>query len=509
VVRLEIVTAEVRMTPDSPALAAADVLVVGVRSRPRGEDEQTGPLPLPLPLPLEGSGLPDDLAATIAELAGRVGASGKADEVTRLPSPDGVTAGTVLAVGVGTRSADDPETLRRAAGAAARSLAGVSSAALALPVPDDAARAAVLEGALLGAYSFDTYRSQSKPPLAAVVLPGLAEDDEPAAAAVTRARTVAAAVHQARTWVNTPAADLPPTALAFEMDAAARAAGLEVRVLDELQLDAQGYGGILGVGRGSANPPRLVRIAYRPEGARAHLAVVGKGITFDTGGLSLKPPDAMITMKCDMSGAAAAAAAVLAVAELGLPVSVTVYAALAENMPSGFATRPSDVLRMYGGRTVEVLNTDAEGRLVMADALVRAGEDSPDLLVDVATLTGACQVALGMRVAGVMAGDDDTRDRVVAAAGRAGESVWPLPIPEEMRSKLDSSVADLSNIGDRFGGALQAAAFLREFVPDGLPWAHLDIAGPAFNSDTPHGYTGKGGTGFAVRTLIALAESLA
>jgi leucyl aminopeptidase len=511
------VTAQVLPTADPPALTAADVLVVGLRTRRPGRpaggaeagDAQAGTSGSGAPsgpVALEGSGLPDDLAAAIASLAGSVGASGGVDEVTRLPAPEGVAAATVLTVGVGTRDPADPETLRRAAGAAARALAGVDRAVLALPAPDEAHRAAVLEGALLGAYSFDAYRTQAKPPLAAVLVPGLGEPDEPGP---SRARAVAAAVHRTRDWVNTPAADLPPAELAARIEAAARALRLDVRVLDEVQLDAQGYGGILGVGRGSANPPRLVRVAYRPEGARAHLAVVGKGITFDTGGLSLKPSESMTTMKCDMSGAAAAAAAVLAAAELGLPVAVTVYAALAENMPSGFATRPSDVLRMYGGRTVEVLNTDAEGRLVMADALVRAAEDAPDLLVDVATLTGACQVALGMRVAGVMAGDEKTREQVVAAAQQAGEAVWPLPIPEEMRGKLDSSVADLANIGDRYGGALQAAAFLREFVPDGLPWAHLDIAGPAFNADKPHGYTPKGGTGFAVRTLLALAESLA
>jgi leucyl aminopeptidase len=460
-------------------------------------------------VPLEGTALPADVLAALADLAASVGATGAVDETTRLPAPAGVAASTVLTVGIGPRDPADAETLRRAAGAAARALAGVAAAGLALPAPDPERRAAVLEGALVGAYTFDAYRSTPKPALATVVLPGSDPDDAADAALARRARTVAAAVHRARDWVNTPAADLPPAALAAQVEEAGRAAGLQVRVLDEVQLDAQGYGGILGVGRGSVNPPRLVRLAYRPDGATAHLAIVGKGITFDTGGLSLKPSEAMTTMKCDMSGAAAAAAAVLAAADLGLPVAVTVYAALAENMPSGLATRPSDVLRMYGGRTVEVLNTDAEGRLVMADALVRAAEDSPDLLVDVATLTGACTVALGQRVAGVMSPDDATREQVVRAAGRAGESVWPLPIPEEMRAKLDSSVADLANIGDRYGGALQAAAFLAEFVPDGVRWAHLDIAGPAFNSEKPHGYTPKGGTGFAVRTLLALAESMA
>ena len=214
-------------------------------------------------------------------------------------------------------------------------------------------------------------------------------------------------------------------------------------------------------------------------------------------------------MKTDMSGAAAAAAAIEAIARIGVAIDVTVYAALAENMPSGTASRPQDVLRMYGGTTVEVLNTDAEGRLVMGDALARASQDEPDLLVDVATLTGACMVALGNRVAGVITDDASAAGTVTVAAEAAGESVWALPIPEEMRSKLDSQVADLANIGNRYGGALQAGAFLKEFVGEGLPWAHLDIAGPARNTDAAHGYTPKGGTGFGVRTLVALAERLA
>ncbi len=475
-----------------PAETPADVLVLGLAS---AAEPDGSPVPL-----TEGSGVPADIAEAIAATAARVGATGAVDETTRLPAPDGVAAESVLTVGIGRRDASDPETLRRAAGAGARALSGVGSAVVALPPTGGA----VLEGALIGAYDFRAFRSGGRAPLAEVVLADRSLPDD----AVQRARTVAAAVHRARDWINTPPGDLPPAELADQMQAAARAAGLEVSVLDEVMLDAQGYGGILGVGRGSANPPRLVRIAYRPAHPQAHLAVVGKGITFDSGGLSLKPPDAMTTMKSDMSGAAASVAAVLAAAEIGLPVAITVYATLAENMPSGFATRPSDVLRMYGGRTVEVLNTDAEGRLVMADALVRAAEDSPDLVVDIATLTGACVVALGNRVAGLMSDDDATRALVQQAAAAAGESVWPLPIPEEMRAKLDSQVADIANIGDRFGGTLQAAAFLREFVPDGLRWAHLDIAGTAFNGEKPHGYTGKGGTGFGIRTLLALAESL-
>jgi leucyl aminopeptidase len=233
------------------------------------------------------------------------------------------------------------------------------------------------------------------------------------------------------------------------------------------------------------------------------------GITFDSGGLSLKPPTAMEWMKADMGGAAAIIAAITAIAELGVDVNVTAWAAIAENMPSGSAQRPSDVITMYGGKTVEVLNTDAEGRLVLADAIVRAGEDKPDLIVDVATLTGAQLVALGSRTSGVMSNDDDLRDVIIAAAGAAGEQMWPMPLPPELRAPMDSQVADIANMGDKYGGMLTAGLFLKEFVPEGTRWAHLDVAGPAWNEGAPHGYTGKGGTGHPVRTLVRLAEDLA
>jgi leucyl aminopeptidase len=250
-----------------------------------------------------------------------------------------------------------------------------------------------------------------------------------------------------------------------------------------------------------------VKLAYKPSKPVAHLALVGKGITFDSGGLSIKPSNAMATMKCDMSGAAAIAAATFAIAELGLPVRVSAYACLAENMPSGHATRPGDVLTMYGGKTVEVLNTDAEGRLVLADGITTANDDKPDLIVDVATLTGACVVALGDKVSGVFANDEQLHREIPEIATRAGEHMWPLPIPDEMKEKVRSTkVADLSQHNpERWGGALYAAAFLREFVGDGIRWAHLDIAGPAFNEGEAEGYTPKGGTGAAVRTLVQLA----
>jgi leucyl aminopeptidase len=318
------------------------------------------------------------------------------------------------------------------------------------------------------------------------------------------------AVLTVREWVNLPANLLYPESFAEQARTLVRDSKIAVDVLDETALSRGGYGGLMAVGGGSSRPPRLVRLSYSPRGANFHLALVGKGITFDTGGLNLKPSEGMYTMKCDMAGAAVVLATVHAIAQLGLKIKVTAYGALAENMPSGSAYRPSDVLTIYGGKTVENGNSDAEGRLVMADALARANEDRADMVVDVATLTGACVVALGERTAGLMSSDSETADLLLDAAEAAGEDFWQLPIPSEIRSKLDSKVADLrSTAGDRWAGALVAAAFLREFVADGMPWAHLDIAGPAFFDGKPYGYVAPGGTGIGVRTLIALARRLA
>jgi leucyl aminopeptidase len=317
-----------------------------------------------------------------------------------------------------------------------------------------------------------------------------------------------------RDWVNNPPGDFTPKTFADTVVATNKmrsGARVTVRVYDEKALADEGFGGILGVGQGSDNPPRLVRLSYKPAGAKAHLGLVGKGITYDSGGLSIKPAASMQTMKMDMAGAAAVVAATLTIADLGLPIQVTTYAPMAENMISGDATRPGDVLTMYGGRTVEVLNTDAEGRLILADALVKANESKPDVLIDVATLTGACVMALGDRVSGLMGNDDDLVAQVRGAAGAAGEYVWPLPIPDEMGEKVrgNSKIADLAQHNtDRWGGALFAAAFLREFVGD-TRWAHLDIAGPAYNEKGAYGYTPVGGTGVMVATLVQLATELA
>ncbi|HEY8479038.1 MAG TPA: leucyl aminopeptidase [Spirillospora sp.] len=489
---------------DNEALASidADAIVIGVSP---GEDGA---------VPAAGSqDLDRALGGRLAEALTALGATGKAGEITKLPALGAVTAKVIVAAGLG----DGPtaEDLRRAAGAAIRSLAGTARAAVALPVPSGDGSAAGVEavalGALLGAYSFDAFRTgdEHKKPVEEirVVAP---EAGDGADAALERARILADSVRLVRDLVNTPPSHLSPEDLAGEAERVARDTGLSIEVLDEKALVDGGYGGITGVGQGSANPPRLVRLSYTHPEASKTLALVGKGITFDSGGLSLKPSEAMDWMKSDMGGAAAVLGALAGIARLRPKVNVIGYMAIAENMPSGTAQRPSDVLRVYGGKTVEVLNTDAEGRLVLADALVRAGEDSPDLIVDVATLTGAQLVALGTRTTGVMANDDDVREKVVAAAERAGEPSWGMPLPAELRKGLDSAVADIANIsGERWGGMLVAGTFLKEFVPEGVRWAHLDIAGPSFNKGEPYGYTPKGGTGAATRTLVQIAEDVA
>ncbi|MBA2948539.1 leucyl aminopeptidase [Streptomyces himalayensis] len=494
----------------------ADAIVVGVAKGAKG------------PVVAPGAEAVDKAYdGKLASVLETLGASGGEGEVTKLPAPSGFKAPVVVAVGLGAvpdnsdqgeKDAYAPETLRRAAGAAARALAGSKKAAFALPLEDAEDIAAVAEGALLGAYAFDAYKENGqngrnakngKAPLAEVALLGAKPRDKAHRAAVERATAVTEELNRARDLVNTPPNDLNPEAFAAVATAAAKEHGIKVQVLDEKALAKGGYGGILGVGAGSAAPPRLVKLSYTHSKAKKHLAYVGKGITYDSGGISLKPAGHNETMKCDMSGAAAVFAAVVAAARLGLEVNVTGWLALAENMPSGSATRPGDVLRMYSGKTVEVLNTDAEGRLVLADALAKASEEKPDAIIDVATLTGAMVLALGNRTFGVMANDDAFRTAVHETAEEAGEASWPMPLPSDLRKGMDSSTADIANMGERMGGGLVAGLFLKEFVGEGITWAHLDIAGPAFNEQGPFGYTPKGGTGSAVRTLVRLAERTA
>jgi leucyl aminopeptidase len=485
----------------SPASVDADAVVIGLVSADPDAPPRLAPGADELDAAFEGQ---------LAELLAVAGATGKADEVVKLPTRGTVAAPLLVAVGLGKVDGDPrSEQVRRAAGAAARALAGTDHAVSTLGRIDLAAAA---EGGLLGAYAFTTYRTNGsrKAPLARL---SLVTDAADAHDVIRTATAIGEAVRTARDLVNTPPNDLYPETFAARARELAEAAGLEVEVLDDAALAEAGFGGVLGVGQGSSRKPRLVRLHWAGGAPttqpRAHVALVGKGITFDTGGISIKPAANMDHMTSDMGGAAAVIATTVLAATLELPVAVTATVPMAENMPSDTAYRPGDVLRMYGGRTVEVLNTDAEGRLILADAIVRAGEDSPDYLIETSTLTGAQMVALGTRTMGIM-GEEAFRDRVAALARDCGEDGWAMPLPEHIRADLDSRVADLANVtGQRWGGMLVAGTFLREFVPDGLAWAHLDIAGPSFHTGSPYGYTTKGGTGVPVRTLYAVLQDIA
>ena len=485
----------------SPAAVDADAVVIGLVSGESDAPPRLAPGADELDAAFEGQ---------LVELLAVAGATGKADEVVKLPTRGALRAPLLVAVGLGKDGEGlRPEQVRRASGAAARALAGTDHAVSTLGRADRAALAAAAEGSLLGAYAFTTYRTNGnrKAPLARL---SLATDAADADEVLRTAAAVSEAVRTARDLVNTPPNDLYPETFAARARELAEAAGLEVEVLDDAALAEGGFGGVLGVGQGSSRKPRLVRLRWAGgPSPRAKVALVGKGITFDTGGISIKPAANMDHMTSDMSGAAAVIATTVLAATLELPVAVTATVPMAENMPSDTAYRPGDVLRMYGGRTVEVLNTDAEGRLILADAIVRAGEDSPDYLIETSTLTGAQMVALGMRTMGIM-GEDGFRDRIAALARECGEDGWAMPLPEHIRADLDSRVADLANVtGQRWGGMLVAGTFLREFVPDGLAWAHLDIAGPSFHTGSPYGYTTKGGTGVPVRTLVAVLQDIA
>ncbi|BBG01256.1 MULTISPECIES: leucyl aminopeptidase [Pseudonocardia] len=494
-------------TTASPSTVEAGALVIGLHPAASADGAETTGAP-----PVLAAGAADVDAAfggELAELLRVVGATGKVEQVVSLPTRGAVSAPRLVAVGLG-EAGDDAaaaDRIRRAAGAAARTLAGTPGVVSTLGAAGAEAAEAAVVGALLGGYRFDAHRSSTdagSAPVASWTFTGVADE------LVRRAALVAEAVATARDLVNTAPNVLVPETFAARAVALGERAGLVTEVLDDERLRDNGYGGITGVGKGSSNPPRLVRLTWNGGAAPARkVALVGKGITFDTGGISLKPNAGMADMTSDMGGAAAVVATVVLAAKLELPVAVTATVPMAENMPSSTAYKPGDVLTMYGGRTVEVLNTDAEGRLILADALVRAGEDDPDYLVETSTLTGAQQVALGLRTAGIM-GSDDLRDRVAGHAVATGEDGWAMPLPEYLRSDLDSRVADLANVsGQRFAGMLLAGLFLKEFVPAGVPWAHIDVAGPAYNTGGPRGYTTKGGTGVPVRTLIAFLEDVA
>ncbi len=470
-----------------------------------------------------GHGLPRKAVVHLQAVLADLEATGKAGDVHRVVAVPGVRATSVVVTGLGDgssgRTSYEHTALREAAASALRSVRGKASVGVALPTPDVESVGAVADGAWSGCYLYDKSAPLPAPrrgrpaptkPSAGpkITVVSAAGQGKAVKDAVARARIVGSARDWARDLVNTPPNLLFPQSFAeaARRRASDSAAKITVSVLDEKALAKGGFGGIVGVGQGSVNPPRIVTMSYSPSGATGSVALVGKGITFDSGGLNLKPSTGMVTMKCDMAGAAAVAGAVLAAAELGLPVAVTGYLCLAENMPGGTAQRPSDVVVMRDGTSVEILDTDAEGRMVLGDGLCLASEKKPDWVLDIATLTGAQMIALGGEIAGVMANDDAFRSRVVTAADTAGEGAWPMPLPVALRAKLDTPVADIAHKGDREGGMLTAGLFLQEFVGEGIPWAHVDIAGPSFNSGAPRGRTPKGGTGFGVSTLVALVE---
>ena len=441
------------------------------------------------------------------------GFAGKAGQVFLQPAGGGFAG----LVGIGPASEVTAATIRRAGAVLARSCSRHSRMAVRLTdgteVAPGAARQALAEGVILGNYSFTSYKSAAgngngdggQPKLARVDVVG--STSAAAKDALARGAAIAAGVCVARDLSNEPGGSLTAQVFAQEAAAIARKAGLKSKVWAEADIKKERLGGLLGVSRGSTNPPRYVELVYQPEGdPAATLAFVGKGITFDAGGLSIKTAQGMMAMKMDMSGAAAVIGAMSVLPAVAAPVKVKAYLPMTDNMLGGDATRPGDVLTIRNGKTIEVLNTDAEGRLILADALSLACEDEPDAIVDLATLTGACMVALGPSIAGLMGNDESLIDEVRAAADRAGERVWPLPLPADYAKQFESNVADMKNIGGAHGGALTAGLILQQFVADGIPWVHLDIAGPA-RAESDDGEISRGGTGFGVRTLVELALS--
>jgi leucyl aminopeptidase len=483
----------------SPESVRADLLAVPVFA-----DRELGPGAAEVDAAVGGG---------LREFMEETGFEGKPGETLAIPTNGALGARAAVLVGVGARDEITTDGLRRAGAALAKRGSQVASIATTLldAAPDeidrrDAAQA-VVEGVALGSYKFLRYKGEGKPSkLESVKLIG--RGGAHIRSAVDRGARVAQAVAWARDLVNEPAEAKSPEEMASQAKKLSTANGVKVQVLSGAQLERARLGGVIGVGKGSERPPRFVKLAYEPAGAKHTIAFVGKGVVFDSGGLSLKTGSGMETMKTDMGGGAAVIAAMSALRDLGVKTRVLGFVPLVENMPSGTAIRPGDVLRMRNGKTVEVLNTDAEGRLILADALSLAVEEKPDAIIDLATLTGACVVALGEGVAGLMSTSDSWRDQVQAAADNAGESVWPLPLPVKYRKMLDSEVADMKNISHGgYGGALTAGLFLKEFAGD-IPWAHLDIAGPA-RAGSDDGYLIRGGTGFGVRTLVELASSFA
>jgi leucyl aminopeptidase len=486
--------------PDQPA----DLLVL-----PFYQGPEAGP-----GLRETGKALGADLLAMLRDN----GVKGRHGEAFSVPTLGRLKAGTVLLVGLGPKGEADADQIRRAAGKIAGRIGRYRRVAATLTQPAGGGREdgiqAFVEGILLGGYRFERYKANSSDEdgsepsrLDRVTILGSERGDPRAAAqAIKRGEILAEAAAWARDLVNTPALDATPDFLAQEARKMARKHGLKSKIWSKAELEKGGFGGVLGVGQGSENPPRLIELRY--EGGRgAPIALTGKGVTFDSGGLSIKDSKGMEWMKADMAGAATVLAAMRAIAQLKPKVNVVAAVPSAENLPSGTAIRPGDVVTHRGGKTTEVLNTDAEGRLILADALSYLTERKPRLIVDFATLTGACVVALGEDIWGVMGNDDGLIKDLLEAGERSGEPGWQLPLWKGYRKQIESSVADVKNIGNRWAGAITAGLFLKEFVGD-TPWAHVDIAGTAF-AERPGDYWPRGATGNPVRTLVRFIEGQA
>jgi leucyl aminopeptidase len=479
------------VSSSEPALdIPCDALVVGAfeggapQLSPTGADADRG---------LEGH---------LSEYLSGNGFKAKVGDIAVVATLGRLAAATVAVVGLGPKAEVRPDTVRRAAGVAARGLAErpVIASTLHESVGNDDGTRAAAEGYLLGGYRFTTYKSDPQTAKTQRIL-----FPSGATRAIERAVIRAEATSLARDLTNEPSASLTPEKLADRTRALADVAGLECTVLDERELADKGFGGILGVGAGSAHPPRLIQLRYTPAQPNTKIVLIGKGVTFDSGGLSLKDAKNMETMKTDKAGAAAVLGVMSSLSRLGAGVEVIALVPATENMPGGRAIKPGDVLTHYGNKTTEVLNTDAEGRLILADALAYACEQEPDAIVDVATLTGAIVVALGSKVTGLFSNNESLTQELRSSAESAGERLWPMPLVEDYKSELESEVADAKNIGSRYGGSITAALFLSRFVTNGLPWAHLDIAGAA-RAERDYDEIPKGGTGAATRTLIEWIE---
>lgn len=478
------------ITSDDRAVdIACDVLVVGSLSQPEGYS-----------LLDPARAVDDALEGYLSDHLTEIGFKAKVGDTASLPTTGRITPRSVLVVGLGDEA--NPRTVRRTAGSTARRVFERSDIALALHANADEAATSV-EGFLLGSYTFTKYKSDPRvSKVQRVIVVGTDQS------ALERGRIYADATIYARDLINEPAGGLTPQMWAGRARELAEVGGLTIRVHDKDELVQRGFGGILGVNRGSAEPPALIELRYEPEDATGKVVLVGKGITFDSGGLSLKDAKGMETMKTDMSGGAAVCGVMCVLKRLAPQLTVIALIPATENMPGGRAIRPGDVITHYGGHTSEVLNTDAEGRLVLADALVLGLEEEPDAIVDIATLTGGMVVALGQRASGFFANDDALADELDAAADQAGELMWRMPLYTEYRKDLDSEVADIKNSGPRWGSPIIAAMFLKDFVPDSVSWAHLDIAGPA-RSESDRDEVKKGGTGVGTRTLLRWIEDRA